>query len=198
MIDINLSDLDEIKTIDNKIKYRIIPLILINKENDNSVFIYPSLFSRFCNLLIYGTDYEDFDLYSHLKGYILLRILFPDRKFSYKVLQYIAFVLYHNHVVVCPYNFKKFFPLLMNIFLITTDNDTYHFIYEINKYYQKKYPNLSNEEINKIKEKIPSIIFTLNLEKFIKKEIEKIKKIKTLRDLVDYLTLLKDNVIKSN
>jgi len=188
LYDLTLSDLDEIKIIDDKIKYRIIPLILINRENDNDIFIYPSLFSRFCNLLIYGTDYEDFDLYSHLKGYILLRILFPDRKFSYKVLQYIAFVLYHNHVIICPYNLKRFFPFLMNIFLITTDNETYNFIYQINDYYQKRYPNLTEIEINKIKEKIPSIIFTLNLEKFVKKEVKEIRKIKTLRDLIKYLT----------
>ncbi|MFZ8856005.1 MAG: hypothetical protein ACO2OX_02295, partial [Candidatus Nanopusillus sp.] len=57
LYDLTLSDLDEIKIIDDKIKYRIIPLILINRENDNDIFIYPSLFSRFCNLLIYGTDY---------------------------------------------------------------------------------------------------------------------------------------------
>jgi hypothetical protein len=191
LYNLTLSDLDEIKIIDDKMKYRVIPLILINRENDNSIFIYPSLFSRFCNLLIYGTDYEDFDLYSHLKGYILLRILFPDRKFSQKVLQYIAFVLYHNSIIICPYNLKRFFPFLMNIFLITTDDKTYNFIYQINDYYQKKYPNLTNEEINKIKEKIPSIIFTLNLEKFVKKEVKETRKIKTLRDLIKYLTFSK-------
>ena len=186
--DLTITDLvEDIKDLDEKNKFRILPLILIKQNDDHDTFIYPSIFSRLSNLITYGVDYEDFDLYSHIKTYILLRILFPDKKFSYSVLQYIAFVLFHNNITICPYNLKRFFPYLMKIFLITTDNETYEFIYKINRYYLKNYHNLSKKEIEKIEKVVPNIKITQNLEKLVKYYVKKARRIITLKELVDYI-----------